>query len=146
MRYRDTGNVHLDFHRTMNGTITYLRERYGVEFVDEILRRTARDVYRAIREDLMAGNPEHLLEHWTYYLDREGGEYTVERDDDEIRVHVTRCPAAAYLKRRGIALDPAFRRQTTVLNEALGENTPFEVSTEVIDEDSYIQSIRRREA
>jgi len=146
MRYRDTGNVHLDFHRTMNGTITYLRERYGVEFVDEILRRTARDVYRAIREDLMAGNPEHLLEHWTCYLDREGGEYTVERDDDEIRVHVTRCPAAAYLKGHGIALDPAFRRQTTVLNEALGENTPFEVSTEVIDEDSYIQSIRRRDA
>ena len=145
MRYRDTGNVHLDFHRTMNGTIAYLREHYGVAFVDEVLRRTAHDVYRAIREDLMAGNPEHLLEHWTCYLDREGGEYSVERTADKIRVHVTRCPAASYLKGRGIALDPAFRRQTTVLNEALGEDTPFEVSTEVIDEDSYIQSIRRRE-
>lgn len=144
MRYHDTGNVHLDFHRTTNGTIAYLRERYGVEFLDEILRRTARDVYRAIREDLIAGNPEHLLEHWTYYLTREGGEFTVERAPDEIRVTVQRCPAADYLRRRGIPLHPAFRRQTTVLNEALGEGTPFEITTEVIDDLRYIQTIRKR--
>ena len=43
MRYGETGNVHLDFHRTTNGTITYLRERYGIEMLDEILRRTARE-------------------------------------------------------------------------------------------------------
>ncbi len=109
MRYRDTGDVHLDFHRTMNGTITYLRERYGVAFLDEILRRTACDVYRAIRADLLAGNPEHLLAHWTSTLTREGGEFVVERTPTEIRVVVQRCPAAAYLQERGIPLDPAFR-------------------------------------
>lgn len=146
MRYRDTGEVHLDFHRTTNGTIAYLRERYGVAFLDEVLRRTARDVYRAIRADLQAGNPEHLLEHWTYYLTREGGKFTVERTPTEIRVTVDRCPAAAYLQQRGIPLDPAFRRQTTVLNEALGDGTPFEVTTEVIDDLRYIQTIRRRPA
>lgn len=146
MRYRETGNVHLDFHRTMNGTITYLRQRYGVELLDEILRRTAREVYRAIRADLLAGNPEHLLEHWTYFLTREGGEFTVERTATEIRVTVHRCPAAGYLQDRGIPPDPAFRRQTTVLNEALGEGTPFEVTTEVIDELRYIQTIRKRQA
>lgn len=146
MRYHDTGQVHLDFHRTMNGTITYLRERYGVGFLDDILRRTARDVYRAIRADLLAGNPEHLLEHWTSTLTREGGEFAVERTPTEIRVTVNRCPAAAYLQQRGIPLDPAFRRQTTVLNEALGEGTPYEVTTEVVDDLRYRQTIRRRES
>jgi hypothetical protein len=146
VRYRETGNVHLDFHRTTNGTITYLRQRYGIELLDEILRRTAREVYRAIRADLLAGNPEHLLEHWTYFLTREGGEFTVERTATEIRVTVHRCPAAGYLQDRGIPLDPAFRRQTIVLNEALGEGTPFEVTTEVIDELRYIQTIRKRQA
>jgi len=144
MRYRDTGDVHLDFHRTMNGTITYLRERYGVAFLDEILRRTACDVYRAIRADLLAGNPEHLLAHWTSTLTREGGEFVVERTPTEIRVVVQRCPAAAYLQERGIPLDPAFRRQTTVLNEALGEGTPFDIVTEVLDDLRYSQTIRRR--
>lgn len=146
MRYHETGDVHLDFHRTMNGTIAYLRERYGVEFLDEILRRTAHDVYRDIRSDLLAGDPEQLIEHWTYYLEREGGEFSVERTDTEIQVKVLRCPAAAYLLERGIPLDPAFRRQTTVLNEALCEDTPYEVTTEIVDEVSYIQTIRKRQS
>ena len=146
MRYKDTGNVHMDFHRTMNGTISYLREHYGVEFLDNILRQTAHDVYAAIRKDLMAGNPEHLVEHWTHYLDREKGEYRVVRENDAISVIVERCPAASYLKESNIELDPSFRRQTTVLNEALAEDTPFEISTEVIDDTRYIQTIRRRHA
>lgn len=144
MRYKDTGNLHLDFHRTTNGTIAYLRETYGEAFLDDVIRNTARDVYQAIRADLMAGNPEHLVEHWTYYLEREGGEFTVERRDDEIRVDVTRCPAAAYLKGRGTPLDPAFRHQTTVLNEALAEGTPFEIITEVFDDLHYLETVRRR--
>ena len=144
MRYRDTGQLHKDFHRTTNGTIAYLRKTYGVEMVDGVLRRMAKDVYRAIRDDLKSGNPDHLVEHWTYYLEREGGDYTVERIGDEIRVHVIRCPAAEYLKHKGIPIDPAFRRQTTVLNEALCEDTPFEVTTEVIDDFEYIETIRPR--
>ncbi len=144
MRYHETGQVHMDFHRTMNGTIAYLRRRYGVEMVDEVMRRTARDVYCAIRSDLMAGNPDHLVEHWIYYLEREGGDYTLERDTHTIRVMVHRCPAADYLKQCGVSLDEAFRRQTTVLNEALCEGTPFEVETEVIDDTRYIETIRRR--
>lgn len=144
MRYREIGQVHLDFHRSTNGIIAWLRKTYGVEMVDEVLRRTARDVYRAIREDLMAGNPEHLVEHWTYFLEREGGEFTVEREDNAIRVAVHRCPAANYLKGKGVALDEAFRRQTTVLNEALCEGTPFEVITEILDDQRYTETVRRR--
>lgn len=144
MRYLDTGEVHLDFHRTMNGTIAYLRQRYGVEFLDEVIRRTAQDVYREIRADLMEGDVTHLLEHWTYYLQREGGKFTVEHGDDEIQVTVHECPAAAYLLSRGIPLDPAFRRQTTQLNEALAAGTPFEIVTDVLSDVSYRQSIRKR--
>jgi hypothetical protein len=144
MRYRDAGEVHLDFHRTMNGTIAYLRQRYGVEFIDEVISRTAQDVYREIRADLMAGDAEHLLLHWTFYLQREGGEFTVDRGEDEIQVTVHECPAAAYLLRRGISLDPAFRRQTTQLNEALAAGTPFEIVTDVLSDVSYRQTIRKR--
>lgn len=144
MRYRETGEVHLDFYRTLNGTIAYLRERYGAEFVDSVVRRTARDVYREIRSDLQAGNPEHLVEHWTYFLEREGGEFSVERTENEIAVHVHRCPAAAYLHDRGIPLDAEFRRQTIVLNDAICDETPFEVTTKITDDLRYSQTIRRR--
>jgi len=146
MRYKETGQVHMDFHRTTNGTITYLREKYGQEFVDEVFRRTARDVYKAIREDLLRGNPEHLLEHWTYFFDRERGEYEVERDENEIRFVVHSCPAINYLEKRNLEIDPEFCRGTVVLNEALAEGTPFEVITEVLGGGKCIQTIRRRQS
>jgi len=133
----------MDFHRTTNGTIAYLREHYGDEFLDETFRRTARDVYRSIREDLLAGDPEQLVEHSCYFFDRENGEYRIEREDDVIRMTVTKCPAVAYLMGRGIEIDPAFCRQTVVINEALAEGTPFEITTEVRGGGKCIQTIRR---
>ena len=144
MRYRETGEVHLDFHRATNGTIAYLRDNYGREFLDETFRRTARDVYRAIHEDLKQGNPEHLVEHWTYFFDREGGQYTLERKGGEIRFVVHKCPAIAYLESRGIPVDTDFCRQTVVVNETLAEGTPFEVTTEVLGGGKCVQTIRRR--
>jgi hypothetical protein len=143
MRYRDTGQVHLDFHRTANGTIAYLRKAYGLEFLDEVLRRVACEVYRSIHEDLERGDPEQLIEHWTYYLDRERGDYAIERQPDLIRLTIRRCPAIAYLRERGIEPDPAFCRQTSVVNAALAEGSPFEITTEVIGDGRCVQTLRR---
>jgi len=144
MRYQETGEVHMDFHRSTNGTIAYLREHYGEDFLDDIFRRTAQQVYRAIHEDLKAGNPEHLVEHWKYFFDREKGEYEIEREGGEIRMTVSRCPAVAYLQGRGIEIDPAFCRQTVAVNDALAEGSPFEVATEVLGGARCVQTIRRR--
>ena len=71
--------------------IAYLRANYGRAFLEETFRRMARDVYRAIGNDLKQGNQEHLVEHWTYYFDREGGQYTLERKDDAIHFVVHQC-------------------------------------------------------
>ena len=143
LRYQETGEVHMDFHRTTNGTITYLREKHGLEFLEEIFRRTAQDVYRSIWDDLKRGDPEQLVAHWQYFLDREKGQYRIEREDGLIRCTVLRCPAAAYLKGRGITPDPAFRRQTQAMNRAWSEGTPFEITTQSLSDESYVQTIRR---
>ena len=143
MRYQETGQVHMDFHRTTNGTIAYLREAYGQEFLDEVFERTACDVYRSIRDSLMLGDPEPLVEHWRYFFDREGGDYSIERDGDTITMTVHRCPAIAYLESRGIEIDPAFCRQTVVVNNALAAGTPFTIPTEVQGGGRCVQTIRR---
>jgi hypothetical protein len=143
MRYRETGEVHFDFHRSLNGTFAHLRNTYGQEFLDDTFRAMTRDVYRAIHEDLEKGDAEQLVEHWTYYFDREKGQYTLERKDDEIRFVVHRCPAIAYLQSRGIAVDRDFCRQTIVINDTLAEGTPFEITTEVLGDGKCVQTIRR---
>ncbi len=143
MRYKETGEVHMDFHRTTNGTISYLRKTHGDQFLDEVFRRTARDVYRSIHEDLKRGDPEQLVEHWTYFFDREKGEYALEREGETIRFIVKKCPAIAYLQERGIEVDPAFCRQTVVMNQTWSEGTPFEITTEVLGGGRCVQTIRR---
>jgi hypothetical protein len=92
----------------------------------------------------MAGNPEHLIEHWTYYLEREGAEFSVERTEADVTVTVRRCPALAYLEERGVVPDPAMRRQTAIVNEALAEGTRFEILTRPLGDRGYVQTIRRR--
>ncbi len=144
LRYQETGEVHLDFHRTTNGTIAWLRDNYGRDFLDETFRRMACDVYRALHDRLAEGDPEPLIEHWTYFLDREGGEYSLKREGEEVRLTVQRCPAVAYLQSRGIAVDPDFCRQTVVVNETLAEGTPFSIATEVLGGGRCVQTLRRR--
>lgn len=144
MRYAETGPVHMDFHRATNGTIGFLRENYGREVLDETFRRLGRDVYRSIHDDLAGGDPSQLLEHWQHFFQREGGDFVIERQGDEARLTVRRCPAIAYLEKRGIAVDPGFCRQTIVTNEALAEGTPFEVATEVLGGGRCVQTLRRR--
>ena len=134
----------MDFHRTMNGTMAYIRKKHGQAFLDGILRKTARDVYRSIRDDLERGDPTQLVEHWAYFFGREKGRYRIERKDGAIRMTVRKCPAIAYLRKRGIPIDPAFCRQTVVVNEALAAGTPFEIATEVRGGGRCIQTIRRR--
>lgn len=143
-RYHDTGPVHLDFHRALNGTIRFLRETYGLEVLDETFRRMARDVYRSLRERLHQGDAEALVDHWVRYFEREGGVFRVERTEGEIRLTVESCPAIAYLRRQGLAIDPAFCRQTVVMNEALAEGSPFEIETRILGEGRCVQVIRRK--
>jgi len=144
MRYKEKGEIHPDFHRTTNATIAYIREKYGLEFLDEIFRKTALNVYRAIHDDLKKGSPEHLLEHWCYFFDRENGDYSIQRCRDEIHMEVHRCPAVDYLQRKGISIDPAFCRQTEMMNDALAQNTPFDIETDVLGGGRCAQTVRRR--
>lgn len=144
MRYKETGRVHMDFHRTMNGTIAYLHKKYSEEFLDETFRRTAHEVYRSIWEDLKHGNTRQLVEHWRYFFSREGGDYAFESQGDEIRMTVNCCPAIAYLQKRGVKVDSAFCHQTMVVNAALSEDTPFQIETKVLGNGRCVQTIRKR--
>lgn len=145
MRYKESGNVHMDFHRTLNATISYLVEKHGEAFLKKTLRRMAHDVYHSIREDLRRGDPAQLLEHWCYYFDREKGKYEIKHTEDEIRMTVTRCPAFDYLEKQGIEISPHFCSQTVEINKALAEDTPFRIQTRPNGDGSCVQIIEKRD-
>ena len=143
MRYRETGELHKDFHANMNATLEYVGRRYGRDALRKLFRETAHKVYGSIYEKLKAGDLSELVEHWRYFMDREGADYSLEESEESVVMTVQKCPAIAHLRKLGLQPSEFFCDQTTLLNEAWCEGTPFEATTEITGEGSCIQRIRR---
>jgi hypothetical protein len=143
MRYKDTGNVHLDFHGAVNTTVNYIVKNFGIEGLHETFFRTGRDVYKSIRENLSRGDYSELVEHWSYYLDREKGKYRIVQEEDHVILHVDECPAVRQVKKLGLEVSPHFCAQTEYVNKGMCHNTEFEIETVKSGECSCVQTLRR---
>ena len=144
MRYRCTGEVHKDFHASVLDGVNYLVDNFGEDAARQVLGRMAKGVYRTMHDALVRGDAAELLDWWRYYLDREGGVYTLETTDDGAVLTVSECPAQAHLKRRGILGGKRTCWATRVLNDALCEGSPFEIVLEETGEGSCRQVLRRK--
>ena len=144
MRYTATGEVHKDFHLATNATIEFVLSEYGKDFLAELFRRTARNIYRDIYENLQKGNYQPLLEHWKYYYTREQGIFSISEEEEGFCFHVTDCPAVRHLKEKNVPIADSFYFQISLLNEAWAGGTPFEIETQLISEGEYKMTVRRR--
>ncbi len=144
LRYRETGELHKDFHGSMNAAVEFVGERYGREGLREVFRNTAQKVYRSIYEKLKAGDWSELLEHWRYFMEREDADFSIAVTDTEAVMTVRRCPAVAHLRKLGMVPSAYFCDQTVLLNEAWCEDTPFEAVTEITGEGCCVQRIIRK--
>ncbi len=144
MRYRDTGEVHKDFHLGTNKTINYILSEYGKDFLNELFKRTAGNVYRDIYENLKKGNSKPLLEHWEYYYTREQGVFEIFEVKDGTCFYVKDCPAVRHLKKRNKDITDNFYLQISMMNDAWSGDTPFIIETDIISEGEYKMTIRRR--
>ena len=131
LRYRCEGEVHRDFHASILDGYNYVKDNYGEAAVRGVMRDFAQKVHRQMHEKLKAGDFSELVEYWKWYMNREGGEYSIkETDAGEIVLEVRRCPGCAHLERRGIAGGGGLCAATKLFNECLCEGTPFVIETE----------------
>lgn len=144
MRYKSEGEVHKDFHGLTCATLHYLADNYGEGAVAEVLTNTAQKVYKTIRDELKSGKCDQLAEFWEYYLKREGGDFTVEKLVDGVRLVVRDCPALRHLVKLEQQPDPILCDATRIFDEALCEGTPFSATVEKTGTFSCVQAIRRR--
>lgn len=145
MRYRSEGEVHKDFHGLTCATLHYLIDHYGQESVVEILTNTAQKVYTTIHEAVQRGDFSELAEFWSYYLEREGGEFAVEKLTDGIRLTVKDCPALRHLVKLEQEPDPILCDATRIFNEALAEGSPYAATMEKTGTFSCVQAFCRKE-
>lgn len=143
MRYRDSGNVHKDFHLATDTSIKYVLAHYGMDFLRELFRRTAQKVYREIYERLKVGDTGPLREHWRYYFDREGGRYEIREIERGFVFEVLDCPAVRHLRERGVPVGDEFYLPDLLLNEAWSQGTPVAIETEVVGEGHYRMTVTK---
>jgi predicted ArsR family transcriptional regulator len=143
LRYRETGELHKDFHGSMNAAVEYVGRRYGREGLRAVFRATAQQVYRSIYEGLKRGDWDELVEHWRYFMEREGADFAVRITEEAAVLTVEKCPAVAHLRKLGLTPSEFFCDQTVLLNEAWCEGTPFEAVTEITGEGRCVQTMRR---
>lgn len=144
MRYEEDGNVHLDFHGAVNTTIDFIVNRYGVDVLHEIFARVGKDVYRDLRQHLLDNDPNEMVRHWRHFFDREGADYDIAVNEDEIVLTVRRCTAFHHVAKIAPSVSPHFCDQTTKTNEAIADGTPYAISTEITGPGACRQVIRRR--
>ena len=144
LRYQEDGNVHLDFHGAVNTTIEFVVSRYGIGALHEIFRRVGTDVYQDIKRHLTAGDSEEQVKHWRHFFTREGCDYDISVGDDAIVLTVRRCTAWHHVQKIHGAVSAQFCDQTTVVNNALAEGTPFTIDTVIDGPGACHQVIRRR--
>lgn len=144
MRYRCTGEVHRDFHASVLDGVNYLIDNFGEETAKKVLQRTATEVYRTMHEGLQRGDKTELLEWWRYYLGREGGKYRLEETSEGAILTVESCPAQTHLADRGIPGGKRTCWATKVLNDALCEDSPYEIVLEETGDHSCRQILRKK--
>ena len=144
LRYQSKGEVHKDFHGLTCATLHYLIDNYGQDALVQVLRNTAQKVYKTIHEGLKKGEPDELVEFWTYYLEREKGEFSVEKTEETIRLVVKSCPALRHLVKLEQEPDPILCEGTKIFNDALAEGSPYELTTERTGTFSCVQTLKKR--
>jgi hypothetical protein len=144
MRYQETGELHLDFHGAVNTTIQYIAKRFGQVALREIFDHVGKDVYKSIHEGLANDDPRELKEHLDYFFRRENGEFELRDTTDGFVLEVSKCPAVEHVRKLGLELSPGFCRQTTDVNNALCDGTPWQCRTEVMAPGVCRQTFSRR--
>jgi predicted ArsR family transcriptional regulator len=145
LRYRETGELHKDFHGSTSLALDFVADRYGEEGLTEILHGVGTRVYASIHQKLLKDDPSELIEHLAYFYNREEADFDLNVTDREITLRVHQCPAIAHIRRLGLPLSKRFCRSTTGVNAALCEGTPWATETQILAEGQCVQRFYRKE-
>ena len=145
LRYQENNELHLDFHGTTNTTLNYIAEKFGVDALKMLLRKTGWDVYRSIREKLAAGDASELVEHLNWFFYREKGKYQLTVSGNEITLEVFECPAIRHLKKLGLEVSEFACLQTSEVNAGMCEGTPWKSEVRVLEPGHCIQTFRKED-
>ena len=126
----DNQYLHKDFHGGLCYAIKYLDEKYGPDATTEYLQQVGRTYFGPLSEQLKREGLTALEEHWRRIFDLEGGDYTLEYEDDTLVLTVSSCPAVCHLKERDLLFTERFCETTKVVNDTICQAAGYGCSCE----------------
>ncbi|MEW6356958.1 MAG: hypothetical protein AB1696_11560 [Planctomycetota bacterium] len=129
-RPSDHPYLHKDFHGALSFALDYVEERMGREALHDLLARVAQAIYSSLidkaREKGLSAMREHLCEMFS----KEGGEFQVRCEGDELVFRVQKCPALSHMRDRGYRVARRFCETTRVVNETIARQVGWRASVE----------------
>ena len=127
--------IHKDFHGALSVGFKYLAEKYGKDSLQEYLKICGVNIYRELIDDIEKEGLAALERYWNRIFSLEEAEFEIDRKDDrEIRLVVSRCPAISHMKETGYPVYEDFCLQCRIINKTIAEKTGLE--SEVLSEQS----------
>lgn len=127
-RAQDHEYLHKDFHGVLCYSIKYLDDNFGPEATEQYLRRVGRNVYGPLIAALHAEGLDALERHWRDIFTREGGGFTLRREDGALVLEVSECPAVCHLKKTGQLYTERYCESTVVVNDTICGEAGYKAS------------------
>ncbi len=134
--------LHQDFHGALSTGIEYLQQRYGEDAVRRYLRQFATVYYAPLTRALQLRGLSALREYLERIYTLEGGEYTLEGDDDRLMLRVVACPAVTHMRAHNYPVARLFAETSRTVYETICVDTPYQVEMLAYDEQSGASCVR----
>ena len=123
-------SVHKDFHGAFSYGLQHLYDHFGMEAVDEYLRRVGTRCYADLIERIREHGLPALEEHLRAIFELEEADFELGYEGETLVLRVHRCPALSHMQKTGYAIFHDYCRHTRVVNEAMCDAAGLETSTE----------------
>ena len=83
-------SLHKDFHYTLSLIFDFLKDNYGKDEMERIMKKVAGIIYAPLIGDLKKKELTAIEKHMKELMNLEGGEYEIEKNDDSITFKIFR--------------------------------------------------------
>lgn len=118
--------LHKDFHGALSCSFQYVKDKYGLEVLEEYWRRIALNCYGLLIAKLKSQGLQALEEHWRSIFELEGGDYKLYFQGDTLILEVNQCPGIFHLQSRGFPIAENFCEHTAFINKEICREAGFD--------------------
>ena len=137
---------HKDFHSSMNMGIHYIGTHYGMEGVEEYLKRFTRNVYQSLIEDIKNRGLVSLGDKIkdTYIKEKQPQvlEMVLSPDEKMLSINIVCCPGIKHLKDTGREVSEWYRYTTEIVMKTLANDAGYLFLMDSYDEDTGASAYR----